>query len=77
MDLSLLQSARRALPPPQDDYFTNERKWSGAGETLSKSENGVVRRFAGFPVNFLSTGSANLGKKAADRGPLRPHLGIL
>jgi hypothetical protein len=25
------------------------------------------RRFAGFPVTFLSTGSAKLGKKAADR----------
>jgi hypothetical protein len=30
------------------------------------------RRFAGFPVTFLSTGSVNLGKRAADRSPKEP-----
>jgi hypothetical protein len=35
-----------------------------------------IRRFAGFPVIFLSTAPANLGKRAADRSPGRLHLGI-
>ncbi len=33
------------------------------------------RRFAGFPVSFLSTGLANPCKRAAD-GSRRLHLGI-
>ena len=50
-----------AAVKPEDSGVTipiNERAASKRG----------ARRFAGFPVIFLSTGAAKVAKKAADRG---------